>query len=273
MAPFSSLVQAFATAPTTCGALVSNAKLYFVRLRGCDREPSTFTIAFSTAIALNATTVDLALTAPVTVPATSLYLKKGTRIYRASGVAPFVEYVQLAQDVTLVQGTPQTGIAIEPALAVIASAATAQQLEVIPVTSARHVPVDFQVKSDDNKRTSDGLKSRSTITNVAPQIQTELFYDLNDASVFADGYVLDALQTGAEMYVIRYSSGGEGFLAGAAKISAFAETDEVDQTAKLSVTLMFQDNYYLSRPYRYLSVAQQAASQEIRRQLGLSLYQ
>lgn len=269
MASFSSLVQSFAVAPTTCGSLVSNAKMYFVRLRDCDREPSTFTIAFTTAIAIGDVVAALSLTAPVTVPATSMFLKKGTRIYRASGIAPYVEYVQLAQNVTLVQGVPQTGIAIEPALAVIASAATAQQLEVIPLSSARNVPVDFQVKSDDNKRTSDGLKGRSTITNIAPQIQTELFYDLDDASVFADGFLFDSFQAGAELYVVRFSSGGEGFLAGAAKISALSETDEVDATAKLSTTLMFQDNYYLAKPYRYQSVAQKAATNEIRRGLGL----
>jgi hypothetical protein len=272
MTAFSSLINQFSQAPTTCGDLVSSAKLFLVRLRGCDREPSTFTVEFSAAVAIGNQTVSLELTAPVATPALSLFLKRGTRLYRASGTAPYVEYVQLAEDVTLVEGVPQTGIAIEPALSVIAINSTAEILEVLPVTAARNVPVEYNVTTDNTKRTVDGLKGNMTVTGVAPTISTEIFYDLGDASVWAEGFVLDALQTGSEIYVIRYSSGGESFLAGACKISQFGETDEVDATAKLSVTLAFQNNYVLVRPYRYLSVGQKAAAQELRRQLGLPQY-
>jgi hypothetical protein len=134
------------------------------------------------------------------------------------------------------------------------------------------VPVEYNVTTDNTKRTTDGLKGNMTVTGVAPTISTEIFYDLGDASVWAEGFVLDALQTGSEIYVIRYSSGGESFLAGACKISQFGETDEVDATAKLSVTLAFQNNYSLVRPYRYLSTSQKAAAQEVRRQLGIPQY-
>jgi hypothetical protein len=272
MTAFSSLINQFSQAPTTCGDLVSSAKLFFVRLRGCDREPSTFTVEFSTAVDVDDATVDLELIAPVATPALSLFLKRGTRLYRASGAAPYDEYVQLAEDITLVEGIPQTGIAIEPALSVIAVSSTSEILEVLPVTAARNVPVEYNVTTDNTKRTTDGLKGNMTVTGVAPTISTEIFYDLGDASVWAEGFVLDALQTGSEIYVIRYSSGGESFLAGACKISQFGETDEVDATAKLSVTLAFQNNYSLVRPYRYLSVSQKAAAQEVRRQLGIPQY-
>jgi hypothetical protein len=272
MTAFSSLINQFSQAPTTCGDLVSSARLYFVRLRGCDREPSTFTVEFSDAVAIDDATVDLELIAPVATPALSLFLKRGTRLYRASGTAPYVEYVQLAEDITLVEGVPQTGIAIEPALSVIAINATSEILEVLPVTAARNVPVEYNVTTDNTKRTTDGLKGNMTVTGVAPTISTEIFYDLGDASVWAEGFVLDALQTGSELYVIRYSSGEESFLAGACKISQFGETDEVDATAKLSVTLAFQNNYSLVRPYRYLSVSEKAAANEIRRQVGISQY-
>jgi hypothetical protein len=272
MASFSSLVATFAQSPTTCGDLVSQAKGYLVRLRNCDREPSTFTVTFSSAVAIGVNTVDLELTAPVTVPATQIFLKKGFRIYRASGVAPYNEYVQLAQDLTLVQGTPATGVAVETTLSVIAANATAQVLEVLPVTAARNMPLDYQVKTDDTKRTSDGFKGNMNVVGISPSITTELFYDLADASIWAEGYIFDSLGQGKEVYVIRYSSGGEGFIAGAAKITQFSETDEVDATAKLSTKLDFQSNWYAAKPYRYLSLSEKAAANEIRRNLGLSQY-
>jgi hypothetical protein len=268
MAAFRDLISQFAVSPTTCGDLVSNAKLYLVKLKNCAEEPSTYTITFSTAIAVGAVTADLALTAPVTVPVTTLFLKRGTRIYRASGVAPYVEYVELLNDTLLTQGTPSTGVPIAPALAIIASSATANQLEALQVLSAKNVPVDYAVNTDDTKRTSDGLKARMTVTRISPTIQTELFYDLNEASIFAEGYALDTFLSGGDVYAIRFSSGGESMLAGRVKFSAFGETDEVDSTCKLSATLAFQSNWNLTKPYRYLSVAQKASFNEIQRQIG-----
>jgi hypothetical protein len=273
MAAYRDLILQFATTPTTCGDLVANAKLYLVKLKNCLEEPATLTITFSTAIAVGAVTADLALTAPVTVPVTTLFLKRGTRIYRASGVAPYVEYVELLNDTLLTQGTPSTGVQIAPALAVIATASTAQQLEALQVLSAKNVPVDYSVNTDDTKRTSDGLKARMTVTRISPTIQTELFYDLGDASVFADGYALDTFLAGADVYAIRFSSGGESMLAGRVKFSAFGETDEVDSSARLTCTLAFQNNWILTKVFRYATVAQKSAFNEIQRQLGRSQIQ
>jgi hypothetical protein len=263
--PFQYPIQACKTSNS------AGSQLLVQNTYNCSATPILYTINNTTAIAANASTASLQLTAATvdgvalpTLPA-SVTLRANSRLYLgASG--NLVNYVSFPREVTI-NSASATTVDIDNAATAVAAAVTGQTYAMLLVEKTTDLPINVEAETSNTRVLADGLQITQNVTGLNLNTPVTFFSSPEDESQFI--VLQRAALTTANIYaLIVKTSGNLAF--GTAKVLGVSYTgDFTDEVATTTLNFQSWAVAHSTSDVRVNSAVQLAAINRVYKLVGL----
>jgi hypothetical protein len=249
----------FALEAENCQRITTGGGLLLLAPLTCpNNEPDTVIWTNLTAAAVAANTLSLRHD-----QAGEVYISAGT-------ILTFGANIAVVTATTLVPtGATGTNVPVEALTAAIAANATATLAKgVLRLLSPTNIPINLTSQKEDSTDLDDGIKSSEVVTSVATSIAVSAFDSVEDRALYS--LVFPLADVGGQLFAMAVRSNGV-VTAGRAIVSNYTNDQAVKTVSKVQFSLDFQGKYANISPYRYLTVAQKTALNNLRKFMGLSV--
>lgn len=233
----------------------AGSAIYVGDLVDCGDEPVVYTLEVTTAAALNDVTIGLKVTAPATG---QVRLRKGTWLhFGANHVIVTAE--------TLVTATT-TPVPIENATSAIALAETTTTWGLQRILSPTNIPLSSQSTMVSRTDLANGLQGSEVKTGTKLMSSVATITHPNDRGFW--GTVYPASQGSQSIYCLVVRSGGRHAF-GRAQVSTLEDDGNIEEISRVTFEVSMQAPYAAPSLFSFLSVAEQADLNAVRKLAGL----
>lgn len=236
-----------------CNEILNQGTCIFVKaLDNCAKEPTAITITVDTTpVAVDDETVSL------TASVADTFLRAGTILTFGANT------LTVLNDVTV--GTTATSVAIEPATAIIAAAATAETFALLELLSPENVPYNIEATTVDRTDLK-SFQTSSVKTNNGFKPQIQCIASKDDKALWQ---VFEGARTVRDVYAVIYYSSDQ-LVFGRAIITGYNFDGAKSEIQRPQFTLEFQgDDYRTTTTYLEADANEQAVMNEIARLAGI----